>query len=137
MSLLDKSVITSKVHIAHIVNFQNFQIGNTKIVPTDIDGFIEYKGKCYIYIEAKYNGHNLSKAQRDAFTKVCADHKSPTMYMIVKHSYPDEIDLANSIVVEYIMNCMIKGKWLKPRGEYTANGLANEFIKRIFDNKAW
>ncbi len=125
--MADKASIRSKRFISQVVNFSSFQIGQTKIVPTDIDGLIEYHSRCFVYIEAKYNGCEMPIAQRKALEEVCDDHRRPTMLMLVSHGDTDEIDLGNASVVEYRYG----RKWRVPKKPYTANELSNAFIEWV------
>lgn len=45
-----------------------------KITPTDIDGFIDYGGKFFIYMECKHENKNLEYGQRLAMESVVKSH---------------------------------------------------------------
>lgn len=45
-----------------------------KITPTDIDGFIDYGGKFFIYMECKHVGKNLEYGQKLAMENIVKSH---------------------------------------------------------------
>lgn len=68
--------------------------GNTKIEPTDIDGFVERKGK-FLIIEAKAKGVPLKKGQQITFKELC---KTGLFTVVIVHgttNKPERIELWN------------------------------------------
>lgn len=102
-----------------VVNFNSLQFGN--ISPTDIDGFIEYHDKTYIFIETKYNKAQMPRGQELALERLCDAIQSETKNAFVFFtSHQDEgvnveIDIGNSMVVKY----RFKGEWKKPKSPLT------------------
>ena len=88
-------------------DFSGLRFGT--ITPTDIDGFIDFRNKLHIYIEAKYEDTELPYGQRLALQRICDNCKIPCAVIIVSHKHPanETIDFANTEVTEYRW----EGKW--------------------------
>ena len=101
------------------VNFNGLQFGN--ISPTDIDGFIEYKDKWFIFIETKFNRATMKRGQELALERLCDAIQSDKQNAIVfftSHQNEGagvEIDIGLSMVVKY----RYKGDWKKPKTPLT------------------
>lgn len=125
--MFERGVIRNKEFASQIMSFHNMRYGN--ITPTDIDGFIEYKNKCFIFFESKHTGSALKGGQRLALERLTdACHASrPTILFVCHHneSMADErgVDVSGSIVFEYRYN----GKW-KTGKEKTLKSWTSEFI---------
>ena len=80
------------------------------IVPTDIDGFIDYGGSAFVYFDAKFGDAEVARGQRTAYenavnshrkagNKACAfifRHNTPTPeHVIVKDCIVDEVYTEN------------------------------------------
>ena len=90
-----------------------------KITPTDIDGFIDLKGKCFIYIEGKLINKELDYGQRLALENVVkshekADHKSIAIIFRLNSKPDDLIDAKSQIVSEVYLKYNNNYKWRKP-----------------------
>lgn len=103
------------------------------ITPTDIDGLLEYHGKCYVIIELKYRALVLSHGQKLALERLTDDISKPAICIIASHDTenPDEdIDASEAIVSEY----RFKEVWRVPKIQYTVKGLIDKFLGLIDGN---
>jgi hypothetical protein len=60
-------------------------------MPTDIDGFIDYGGNAFVYLEGKVEGQDLSMGQRIALERVVRSHwkaNHPTIAIVYEHNIP-------------------------------------------------
>lgn len=96
-----------------------------KITPTDIDGFVEFGNRLFVFIEGKHPGAQFSGGQKLALqrlTSIC--NFPPNRYAFavvvdqVTYKEVDEngvevavVDYANSIVREFLWN----DEWRRPR----------------------
>ena len=68
------------------------------ITPTDIDGFIDYNGNAFVYLECKLKNAPFDMGQRRAYENVCNSHKKAgNQYLVIvfEHNCPaDEIIIA-------------------------------------------
>lgn len=102
-----------------VINYNSLHFG--KISPTDIDGFIEYHNKWFIFIETKFKQAQMPKGQELALERICDAIQSETKNAIVFFtSHEDdgvdvEIDIGLSIVIKY----RYMGKWHKPKEPIT------------------
>jgi hypothetical protein len=106
------SVIRNREQMGQLKDFTGLRFGNC--MPTDIDGFIDFGGKLFIFIEAKYQGAELSRGQRVALERLNdACHSPPSRHSIlfvVAHSSGSDIDLSAAIVTRYRFD----RKWITP-----------------------
>ena len=85
------------------------------ITPTDIDGFVEFRDRLFVFFEAKLKGKDVPQGQRKALERLC-DIVSETgrlsAALILEHeTMPvEDIDFASCPVCEYRYN----GKWNEP-----------------------
>ena len=106
-------------------DFSGLRFGT--ITPTDIDGFIDFRNKLHIYIEAKYYDTELGYGQRLALERICDDCKIPCAIIIVSHKHPtsEMIDFANTKVVEYRW----EGKWYMLKRDSTCRQFIEVLMK--------
>ena len=126
---MNKNVIRSHKNMSQVIDFSNMRFGN--IMPTDIDGLIEYRDMGFMLYEVKYDGAEMPFGQRLALERLtdALQMCRPTLLMLCSHLQTDDkdIDLANTIVVEY----RFKGGWHIPVTKINAYTMTNEFIKKI------
>lgn len=95
-----------------------------KITPTDIDGFIDYSGRAFVYIEGKLEGKGMDYGQRLAFEHIINSHnKAGNLAIAILFAHncePDEIIIAKDKQVV---------------GFYTGKGWVNieDKIKTVLD----
>jgi len=74
------------------------------IIPTDIDGFIDYGGKVFVYFEAKLIGAPVRRGQRLALENVVKSHDTAgnrSSAIIFRHdTTPSEIVVASTQFVD-------------------------------------
>jgi len=122
-----RGVIRNREYASQIRDFSGLLIGN--ITPTDIDGFIEYKDKCFIFVETKHNNAKLPFGQRLAFERLadaCNKYK-PTLFIIGSHNTIGDIDFANCLVTEYRFDF----KWRIQETTITVKDMIMRFISSI------
>ena len=84
-----------------------------KITPTDIDGFIDFGNRLFIFIELKYGSAELPRGQRVALERLCDASESNDRFSVVivaSHNSDGDIIAADATVVEYRW----RKKWHKP-----------------------
>lgn len=104
--------VSSGELITEIRDFTGLRFGN--ITPTDIDGFLEFNDRIFIFIEGKRTGAPLSNGQALALARLAdAIHCPPRRYavtIIIDHEPTvDDIDYANATVRAYRWG----GQWRK------------------------
>ena len=109
----ERGVIRNRDMAMHIRDFSGLRFGN--ITPTDIDGFLEFGGRLFVFIEGKRPGAPCPGGQMRAFASaVDALHLPPRRYataIIVDHSTSaDDIDYAAATVRSWRWG----GQWRKP-----------------------
>jgi hypothetical protein len=125
--MLARGGIVYRERAKQLRDFSGLQFG--KITPTDIDGFIEYKNKCYVIMEAKYVTGKHSYGQTLALERLCDDLQKtkPTLLIFARHSVEvnQDVDYSKCRVERY----RYKGAW----HVYKANvkELIDIFLQRI------
>jgi hypothetical protein len=104
-----------------------------KITPTDIDGFLDFGGRLFVFFEGKYNLAKVGHGQRLALENAC----------IAMNCAPGRVAIAiicdhfvENTEVDIVSADMIVREWFHPKvGEWrTTNGkefLLKEFIDRL------
>lgn len=101
------------------------------ITPTDIDAFIDFGNRLFIFIEAKYSNAELPRGQRLALERLCdaASEQVPSFVLIVSHSHPPEepINFAKAKAVEYRWNHV----WFQIRKEATCSDFVDAMREKF------
>ena len=125
---MDEELIKNHDFLMQARNFKGLQFGS--IYPTDIDGLIEYKDKCFIFIETKHKESELPFGQRLALERLCvATQKSgkESVLFVSRHDCKGDIDLANTIVTDFYY----KNKWYQEKTKATLYQMIDRFIKKV------
>jgi hypothetical protein len=126
-----RGATTYKKRAAQGRDFTGLRFGD--ITPTDIDGFIEYHNKCFVFYEAKHvTAPEMERGQRWAFERLCdalQEAKREAIYIIFEHNIPadKEIDFAVCEVRSY----RYKGEWKYPTKTVTVKHMTDRFIERF------
>jgi hypothetical protein len=101
----------------------------SNITPTDIDGFIDFGDKIFIFFELKHGDSDLSEGQGTALQRLvdATGKTKDSLLIIAKHNceYGEEIDAASCIVVKYRTNNI----WRTPRKIITLKQIIDLFLK--------
>lgn len=134
--------ILNKTQISQLVDYSGMtftgQNGSSTISPTDLDGMIEYHGKCFILFEFKYGDAGLTSGQRIAFERLIDSITKPALLIVANHDTPaasgEPIDAANATVRAAYgkWRANQKPKWHEPTTTaYNARWLADWFVSMI------
>lgn len=112
-----------------LVDFSGLRWGN--ITPTDIDGFIDFGDKLFIYIEFKLKGTEIADGQRLAIERLCdrcVNGGVQTFGIIAEHEITNTsqtIDAAKTIVIKYRCD----REWHEVKSKYNAKKFIDELRK--------
>lgn len=111
-----------------IKNFAGLQWGSIR--PTDIDVFVDFQNKLFVFIEVKYGGGMPPTGQRIALERVCdacQTKERNSFVLIAKHNSrkDEDIDLKLAEVVKYRQN----GEWKNPNKQITVHEAINKLIE--------
>lgn len=87
-----------------------------KITPTDLDAFLDFDNRLFVFIEGKYLATPVLNGQELAISRLCdACDKKPHRYafaIIADHSQPvtEDVDFAGMVVRSIRQN----GEWRRP-----------------------
>ena len=96
--------IRERQYAQRLRDFTGLRYG--KCTPTDIDGFLEFDDRLFVFIEAKFGASPLSYGQRLALGRLCdACHKPPgrvATVLLAGYDYEvTDVDYAAAEVLEY------------------------------------
>ncbi len=96
------------------------------ITPTDIDGFLDFQNKVFVYIEYKYKDTKLDGGQELAFRRAVDNCRKPCCLIHATHNHPMEevIDGANAKVVRIYF----RGRWRPDSGIRTVKEVIDAFL---------
>jgi hypothetical protein len=112
--MAERGVIRNRAYAQQIKDFSGMRFGS--ITPTDIDAFIEFRNRLFIFIEGKHCGAPLPGGQKLALERlVDACHCPPkriSTAIIVDHydSASEDVDYATAPVRCIRWN----GQWMEP-----------------------
>lgn len=117
MNNTQPSLIRHREWAAVLKDFSGLRYG--KITPTDIDAFIDFQDKAFIFVEAKYGSSCIPTGQALALQRLCdACRKAgkESVLFIVEHTTKtgEMIDLANLP----IRTMRWRDKWIPLNKEY-------------------
>ena len=114
----ERGVIECRERARQINDFSGLRFGN--ITPTDIDGFIDFNNKVFIWFELKYiNARTLQTGQKLALERLCdacSDAGKESWVFVAEHSVADvslDIDSAITKVILYRHDKV----WREPKAE--------------------
>jgi len=86
------TAIRNKKYMQQIKDFGGMRFG--KIMPTDIDAFLDFNDKIFILIELKYDGHSMPRGQELALERLSdacwTDTRESYVIVATHHSGADE-----------------------------------------------
>lgn len=107
-----------------LIDYSGLKYG--RVTPTDVDGLIEYQGRCFILYEFKYRDTELPIGQRIALERVVDNLNKPALLIVAEHdTVPvNDIKACDCPVREYYTN----GRWAHSRN--TVKELTDMFIHK-------
>jgi hypothetical protein len=82
---------------------------------TDIDGLTDYRGRCFVIVEAKYHHAGLNDGQRKAVERLVDAIRKPAVCFLASHfveADEGDIYLAQTVVQKYYF----RGRWWPGKG---------------------
>lgn len=108
-----RGVINNRDFKTQVADMSGLTFG--KITPTDLDAFMDFNNKLFVFVEAKHGASQMPYGQQLAIERLCdACHKPPIRYavaFVTSHNTRGDIDFANTTVTKYRWG----GKWLTPQ----------------------
>lgn len=122
-----RGVIRHRERAKQIVDFSGLRFGN--ITPTDVDGLIEYRNSCFLFVELKhYSKPVIDMGQRLALERLAVGLIKPTLVLHALHDAPvtDDINAAQAVVHRYYWS----GGWHIPPALVTVREAAEGFFEK-------
>jgi hypothetical protein len=118
------SRIRSREYAKQLRDFKGLQFG--KIMPTDIDGFLDFGGKAFVFIETKHGSAPVPFGQKLALERLCDTCQAAgveTVVLVGRADTEGDIDTA-SLPVTLLR---LRGVWRTPRHAITVRKGIEEF----------
>lgn len=125
------ALIENPERAKQLLRFDGVCYGDT-IMPTDIDGLIEYKDRIWVLWEIKRRGKSVPKGQRlmlERFVKMARYAHKNAIAIVAEHDVADarqDVFLRDTLVKEYITTENIQ--WRRPTRRVTAKETADRYI---------
>ena len=123
--MIERGKIRNKEHVP-VKDYSGLQYG--KITPTDIDGFMDFGNKTFIFIEPKYGTGVIPFGQKLALERLCdaceSSDRASAVIVARYNTKTGEIDVAPLPVSEY----RIQNKWHIPSREITVRQAIDTLI---------
>src|SRR3990167_1813816 len=126
---MDENIIRNRKYISRVKNFSGLLYG--KICPADIDGFIDFGDKIFIFIEGKYGTAPLPYGQRLALSRLADAAASPIRkcLIIITDYTSDEGDIDYATC--HIREVRVDKQWKKVNKTMTAKEGIDYFLKKF------
>ena len=111
----ERGKIKNRYRSTQVIDYTQLRFMN--ITPTDLDGLIEWKNKCFMLIELKHMiNPKIKTGQRLALERLCdAVSKPCIIFHGIHDSYNGDDIRAHDCAVHQFY---FKGEWKKPNREY-------------------
>lgn len=110
--------------------FSGLQWGG--ISPTDIDGFLDYKGRAFVWFEIKYDRASLKRGQELAYERLadaCEKAGVKTLIIFAHHMVRAPGDVyAAELPVKAIR---FQGGWIQMQTPHTVRDVFDRFLKWV------
>jgi hypothetical protein len=121
----ERGKIHNRERARQIVDFSGLRYTNK--TPTDIDGFVDYKNKVFVWFELKYNGTDILPGQRLALERL-VDASNVKSYALIADHYVDnpqnDVEAHAAIVREYYDGT----KWRPPKESISIRQALNKLL---------
>lgn len=111
--MFERGVIRNREFKQQIADFSGLKFG--KITPTDLDAFMDFNNRLFVFVESKHGSSSMPYGQQLAIERLCdACHTPPHRYavaFVTSHNSNGDIDFANTTVTKYRW----EGKWITPQ----------------------
>lgn len=119
--------IRNRDYAKQLKGFGNLKWG--KITPTDIDGFVDFNNRVFVFIECKHGDSSMPYGQKLGLERLCDACESSGMHSIVivaNHNilYTEDIDVA----VQPVTLIRHKKQWRKPNTPQTVKSAIDGFV---------
>jgi len=100
------------------------------ITPTDIDGFVEFRDKLFVWIEAKLVGQDMDDGQRKALERACnaiAGTDRMSAILLIEHNEPCDKDIQFATCP--VRQWFYKGEWRSPMRPVTCKEAIDKLLQ--------
>jgi hypothetical protein len=127
MRLEDRGKIRNREYAQILHDMSGLRWG--KITPTDIDAFLDFGNKAFVFIESKFKGKALTGGQKIALERLVDACSVPTILIVVEHECKagEDIDMGSLFVTQYRLH----KRWRIPAAPITARHFIEAFLRYV------
>jgi len=124
--MAERGEIRDRTIAKQVRDYRGLRWGN--VTPTDIDGFVEFRGEMFLFFELKHGDNDMPCGQKIAFERLVdvVSVSKPAILIVGKHENEAQTDIKahECEVVKYRSN----NQWHYPTRKVTMKALADRFI---------
>jgi len=126
---MPERAIRNSEYVSQIKDFSGLWFGS--ILPTDIDAFLDFQDRLFVFVELKYEDGQMKRGQRLALERLCdacGNEKRDSCLIVGKHDSQigEEIDTAQAHVTEV--------RWQKQWHDWLGrNETVRDVIERLLE----
>lgn len=134
-TLQQRGIIQNRARKQQIADMSGLRFH--KITPTDLDGFLDFDNRLFVFIEGKFIATPVLLGQQIAIDRLCDACNNPpnrfAIAIIADHSHPsdEDIDFAHMTVRAW----RFRGQWRKPMVQGTTVRQAIDRMVAYVENK--
>lgn len=130
----ERGTFHTRARAAQLISFVGLQYGTT--TPTDLDMFMDFRGRGFVFGELKHNDAPMHRGQELALERLadaCERGGVPTLVLVASHSVDiGDVPAADAIVRKYRW----RGKWEPVKKHITVKQACDIFHARCIKRAA-
>ena len=122
--MIERGAIYARARAQQVRDYTGLLFG--RITPTDLDGFMDFADRVFVFLELKHEDGRFPRGQRLALARLvdaCQAARREAVLLVLMHATDSDIEAASLPVVEY----RYRGEWKLPPRRISAR----EFIEKF------
>lgn len=125
----ERGQIRNLAYARQRADFTGLRFGN--ITPTDVDGLIEFEGRCCIFMETKHGEAELPLGQRLALERNCEKWGTNGIVLVMRNAQTGNTSPTYKIGELPVADYHYDGKWFQPKVELLCREAIEQFASRV------
>lgn len=126
--MADRGVIRNLAFTRQRADFSGLRFGT--ITPTDIDGLIEFEGRCCIFMETKHGDADLPRGQRLALERNCDRWGSAGIVLVMRNTNTGNTNPTYKIAALPVVEYRHESQWRAVDGKATCREWVERFATK-------
>ena len=127
MRIEERGKIRNRDYAQILRDFSGLRWG--RITPTDIDSFLDFGNKAFVFIESKFKGKALAGGQKLALERLVDACSVPSILLVVEHECGpgEDIEMGTLPVIQY----RLRKQWRIPASPITTRHAIEAFLEHL------